>query len=166
MIVAFCRTFVLQCTLCKATMLTSLFVCQQGVSDGYTHGASSFFAMYRFDFMLDQELRPYIMEVHISCHAVPCFAMLRYAMSCCAMLCHAVPCCAMLCHAASCCVMPGHAAPCCSMLCHAVSCCGVVLVSVSYCAMLCHAALPCAVLCHAVLCCVMLRHGAPHCVVL
>ena len=35
----------------------------QGVSDGYKHGAASFFAMYRFDFMLDQQLRPYIMEV-------------------------------------------------------------------------------------------------------
>ncbi|KAL3152926.1 Ttll-15p, variant 2 [Trebouxia sp. C0009 RCD-2024] len=38
----------------------------KGVSDGYTHGASSFFAMYRFDFMLDQHLRPYIMEVNLS----------------------------------------------------------------------------------------------------
>lgn len=38
----------------------------KGVSDGYTHGASSFFAMYRFDFMLDQQLRPYIMEVNLS----------------------------------------------------------------------------------------------------
>ena len=35
----------------------------QGVSEGYMHGAASFFAMYRFDFMLDQQLRPYIMEV-------------------------------------------------------------------------------------------------------
>ena len=43
----------------------------QGVSDGYKHGASSFFAMYRFDFMLDQQLRPYIMEV--TCfHVVTC----------------------------------------------------------------------------------------------
>lgn len=42
---------------------TSVSVPIQGVSDGYTHGASSFFAMYRFDFMLDQQLRPYIMEV-------------------------------------------------------------------------------------------------------
>ena len=48
-------------------MLVMSHVCAsvplQGVSDGYKHGASSFFAMYRFDFMLDQQLRPYIMEV-------------------------------------------------------------------------------------------------------
>ena len=35
----------------------------QGVADGYTHGSASFFAMYRFDFMLDRQLRPYVMEV-------------------------------------------------------------------------------------------------------
>ena len=43
----------------------------QGVSDGYKHGASSFFAMYRFDFMLDQQLRPYIMEVMYFCIVTP-----------------------------------------------------------------------------------------------
>lgn len=38
----------------------------KGVADSYKHGSSSFFAMYRFDFMLDQQLRPYIMEVNLS----------------------------------------------------------------------------------------------------
>ena len=51
----------------RALQLSVMPVCVsiplQGVSDGYKHGASSFFAMYRFDFMLDQQLRPYIMEV-------------------------------------------------------------------------------------------------------
>lgn len=45
----------------------------QGVSDGYKHGASSFFAIYRFDFMLDQQLRPYIMEVLPYCYTLDCF---------------------------------------------------------------------------------------------
>lgn len=38
----------------------------KGVADGYTHGSAGFFSMYRFDFMLDRQLRPYIMEVNLS----------------------------------------------------------------------------------------------------
>ena len=49
----------------------------QGVADSYKHGSSSFFAMYRFDFMLDQQLRPYIMEVS---YMVPCIIRMNNAM--------------------------------------------------------------------------------------
>ena len=53
------------CTL-PSLMLLLIITVVQGVADGYTHGSASFFSMYRFDFMLDRQLRPYIMEVTLS----------------------------------------------------------------------------------------------------